>query len=151
MTACWVRHSTLIYFWRNMSISGIFYFSKLTSINTQYSSLWDTLEMMLITKYLIKWKRIGRISWKFRYWFKRVQHPWALFLKTAFSQNIKQLRTKYPMDLVRNVPRISKITVLLQWRPLLWSCSKNCAKINIFYVLSHKSITTCVSKIPVHN
>ena len=24
---------------------------------------------MMFTKYLIKWKRIGRISWKFRYWF----------------------------------------------------------------------------------
>ena len=32
----------------------------------------------------------------------------------AFSQKIKQLLTKYPMDLVRNVPRNSKITVLLQ-------------------------------------
>ena len=32
----------------------------------------------------------------------------------AFSQKIKQLRTKYPMHLVRNVPRNSKITVLLQ-------------------------------------
>ena len=32
----------------------------------------------------------------------------------VFSQKIKQLRTKYPMDLVRNVPRNSKITVLLQ-------------------------------------
>ena len=32
----------------------------------------------------------------------------------AFSQKIKQLRTKYPMDLARNVPRNSKITVLLQ-------------------------------------
>ena len=52
-----------------MNISSIFYFSKSTSINTQYSSLWDTLKMMLFTKYLIEWKRIGRISWKFRYWF----------------------------------------------------------------------------------
>ena len=32
----------------------------------------------------------------------------------AFSQKIKQLWTKYPMDLVRNIPRNSKITVLLQ-------------------------------------
>ena len=40
--------------WRNMNISSIFYFSKSTSINTQYSSLWDTLKMMLFTKYLIK-------------------------------------------------------------------------------------------------
>ena len=67
MTACRVLCSRLIYFWRNMNIPSIFYFSTLssTSINTQYSSLWDTLKMMLFTKYLIKWKRIGRISWKF--------------------------------------------------------------------------------------
>ena len=32
----------------------------------------------------------------------------------AFSQKIKQLRTKYPTDLGRNVPKNSKITVLLQ-------------------------------------
>ena len=71
MTAYWVSHSRLTYFWSNMNISSIFYFSKSTSINTQYSSLWDTLKMMLFTKYLIKWKRIGRISWKFRYWFTK--------------------------------------------------------------------------------
>ena len=69
MTACQVLHSRLIWFWRNMNICSIFYFSKSTSINTQYSSLWDTLKMVLFTKYLIKWKRIGRISWKFQYWF----------------------------------------------------------------------------------
>ena len=68
-TACQVLHSRLTYFWRNMDISSIFYFSKSTSINTQYSSLWGTLGMMLFTKYLIKWKRIGKISWNFRYWF----------------------------------------------------------------------------------
>ena len=62
--ACWVLSSRLIYFWRNVKISSIFYFSKSTSINTQYSSLWHTLEMILFTKYLIKWKRIGGISWK---------------------------------------------------------------------------------------
>ena len=59
MTACRVLRSRLIYFLRNMNISSIFYFSKSTSKNTQYSSLWDTLEMMLFTKYFIKWKRIG--------------------------------------------------------------------------------------------
>ena len=68
-TVCRVLHYRLTYFWRNMNISSIFYFSKSTSINTQYSSLWGTLKMMLFTKYLIKWKRIGRISWNFRYWF----------------------------------------------------------------------------------
>ena len=69
MTACWVLLSRLIYFRRNMNICSIFYFSKSTSINTQYSSLWNTLKMMLFTKYLIKWKRIGRFSWKFWYWY----------------------------------------------------------------------------------
>ena len=68
-TACRVLCSRLTYFWRNMNISSIFYFSKSTSKNTQYSSLWGTLKMMLFTKYLIKWKRIVRISWNFRYWF----------------------------------------------------------------------------------
>ena len=77
--------------------------------------------------------------------FKGVLHPWALFLKTLyiFSKN------KCPMDLVRNVPRNSKITVLLQQRPSLWSYSKKCVKINIFHVLSHKSIITYVSEITV--
>ena len=82
MTACWVLRSRLTYFWRNMNISSIFYFSKSTSINTQYSSLWDTLKMMLFTKYLIKWKRIGRISWKFRYWFN---------LKSSIELDIKRV------------------------------------------------------------
>ena len=67
INACWVLRSKLTYIWRNMNISSFFYFLKSTSINTQYSGLWDTLEMMLFTKYLIKWKCIGRISWKFRY------------------------------------------------------------------------------------
>ena len=39
MIACWVLHSRLTYFWRNMNISSIFYFSESTSINTQCSSL----------------------------------------------------------------------------------------------------------------
>ena len=69
MTACWALRSRLIYFWRNMNMFSIFYFSKSTSVNTQHSSLWGTLTMMLFTKYLIKWKRIGKISWKFRHCF----------------------------------------------------------------------------------
>ena len=71
----------LIYFWRNMNISSMFYFSKSTSINTQYSSLWDTLKKMLFTKYLIKWKPIGRISWKFWHWFN---------LKSSMELDIKK-------------------------------------------------------------
>ena len=81
MTACWVLRSRLTYFWRYMKISSIFYFSKSTSINTQYSSLWDTLKMMLFTKYLIKWKCIAIISWKFRYWFN---------LKSSIDLDIKR-------------------------------------------------------------
>ena len=66
MTACWVwvLSSNCTYFWWNMNITSIFYFSKSTSLNTQHSGLWNTLGMMLFTKDLIKWKRIDRISWK---------------------------------------------------------------------------------------
>ena len=81
-TTCRVLRSRLTYFWRNINISSIFYFSKSTSINTQYSSLWGTLKMMLFTKYLIKWKRIGRISWNFRYWF---------YFKSSIELYIKRL------------------------------------------------------------
>ena len=55
--------------WRNMIISSIFYFSKSTSINTQYSGLWDTEGIVLFTKDHIKWKHIGRITWKNWFWF----------------------------------------------------------------------------------
>ena len=81
-TACRVLRSRLTYFSRNMNISSIFYFSKSTSINTQYSSLWGTLKMMLFTKYLIKWKRKGRISWNFRYLFD---------FKSSIELDIKRL------------------------------------------------------------
>ena len=57
--------------------------SHLCSINTQCSSR-DTLKMMLFTKYLIKWKRIGRINWKFRYWFN---------LKSSMELDIKRCYT----------------------------------------------------------
>ena len=81
MTACWVLRSRLTYFWRNMSISSIFHFSKSTSINTLYSSPWHTLKMMLFTKCLTKLKCIGRISWEFRYWFN---------LKSSIELDIKR-------------------------------------------------------------
>ena len=90
MIVCQFWSSRLTFFWRNMSISSIFYFSKSTSINTQYSSLWDTLKMMLFIKYLIfKWKCIGRISWKFQYWFNLKStieldiKRWMLYLSNA--------------------------------------------------------------------
>ena len=48
--------------------------------------------------------------------FKGVLHTCTLFLKTRciFSKKMKQLWTKYPMDLIRNVPINSKIIVLFQ-------------------------------------
>ena len=59
MTACWVLSSRLTFFWRNINISVIFlsffYFfrSRLhCTQGLQYSSLLDTLKMMLFTKYL---------------------------------------------------------------------------------------------------
>ena len=95
--------------------------------------IWLFLFIILLSRTLRGYCTPGPYFWRF----------------CAFSQKIKQLWTKYPMDLVRNVPRNSKITVLLQQRPLLWSYSEKCAKINIFHVLNHKSITTWVSEIPV--
>ena len=41
----------LTYFLRNVAFCSNFYFWKSTSKNTQYSDLWDTLGMMLFTKY----------------------------------------------------------------------------------------------------
>ena len=88
-TACQVLRFRLTYFWRNIHFSSIF-FSKSTSINTQCSSLWGTLKMMLFTKYPIKWKRIGRISWNFRYWFD---------FKSSMALDIKKIDVTCPMPL----------------------------------------------------
>ena len=95
LTACWVLCSRMIYFDRNMNTFSIFYLSKSTSINTQYS-LWDTLQMMLFTKHLIKWKRIGRISCKFWYWF---------CLKSSMELDIKRvivILVQCPFNLISN-------------------------------------------------
>ena len=86
MTACWILHSSLIYFWRNMHISSIFYFSKSTSINTQYSSLWDTLKMMLfsikiLNKMKMLWQNQLKISvsvlFKTLYWSRNRCYTWS--------------------------------------------------------------------------
>ena len=56
---------------------------------------------------LTKWRNIVTL--------KGYCTPGPYFLRLCtFSQKIKQLRAKYPMDLVRNVPRNSNITILLQ-------------------------------------
>ena len=93
ITACQVLRTRLTNFWRSMSISSIFYFLKSTSINTQYSSLRDTLKMMLFTKHLIKWKYFDRISWKFQYWFN---------LKSTMELDVKRL-----MSYLSNAPLTS--------------------------------------------
>ena len=66
-----------------------------------------------------------------------------------FLKKINQLWTKYPLDLVRNVPRNSKLLFYFSLETIVVKLGKICAKINIFHVLSHKSITTWVNEIPV--
>ena len=102
MTACWVLRSRLTYFWRNMSISSIFHFSKSTSINTLYSSLWHTLKMMLFTKCLTKWKCIGRISWEFQYSFN---------LKSSIELDIKRYYVLYLSNAPLTLQNFCKISV----------------------------------------
>ena len=64
-TACRVLHSRLTYFWRNMNISSIFYFSKSTSKNTQYSSLWGHSEDDAVHKIAHKMKMHRQNQLKF--------------------------------------------------------------------------------------
>ena len=80
---------------------------------------------------------------------KGVLHLWALFLKTLciFSKN-KATSDKVSYGSGQKCSKELK-NYSFQKRPLLWSYSEKCAKINIFHVLSHKSITTWVSEIPV--
>ena len=54
--------------------------------------------------------------WFFREPLRGYCTPGPFWRLCAFSQKIKQHWTKYPMDLIRNVPRNSKITVLFQYR-----------------------------------
>ena len=57
----------------------------------------------------------NRKIWKGNLYLRGYCTPGPYFWRLcAFSQRIKQHWSKYPMDLVRNVPRNSKITVLLQ-------------------------------------
>ena len=65
----WVKTAFYIldwtYFWRNMNISSIFYFSKLTSMNTQYSSLWGHSEDDAVYKIAHKMKTHWQNQLKF--------------------------------------------------------------------------------------
>ena len=137
MTTCWVLRSRLIYFWRNMNISSIFYFSKSTSINTQYSNLWDTLNMMLFTKCLIKWKRIARINWKFRYWFILILSIELNIKRWTYLSNVPLIRPYIGIWLW--VLMCFALGVRLGWkkifnlsrdREMLWTCY---AHLGIFF------------------
>ena len=90
MTACLVLHSRLIYFVRSMNISSIFYFAKSPSINTQNTSLWDTLQMMLFMKYLVKmkthWQNRLKISVLFNLKFSRLQKIDVLLVQCPFKK-----------------------------------------------------------------
>ena len=50
------------------NISSIFYFIKLTPM-IAHSRRWNTMKIMLFTKYLKKWRCIGKINWIFVYLF----------------------------------------------------------------------------------
>ena len=63
--------------WLRTSIAAFCFIPFCGHINKHGQEMWiflntvayGTLWRWLFTKYLIKWKRIGRISWKFWYWF----------------------------------------------------------------------------------
>ena len=67
--------------------------------------VWDTLKMMLFTKYLIEWKRIGRIWWKLWFWFN--------------LQSSLQLDMKRQMLYLSNTP----LRLYLYYRSSLHSCT----------------------------
>ena len=59
-------------------------------------------------------KLLGPFRFQCHYWvawiiYYKIHIPWPYFWRfCVFSQKIKQLWTKYPIDLIRNVPRNSK-------------------------------------------
>ena len=94
----------------------------------------------------LQWSTEKGLNWSF----KGVLHPWALFLRTLcifskkwsnFGQSILWIWSEMFQGTQKSQFYFSRdhcceVTV------------KKCAKINIFHVLSHKSITTWVSEIP---
>ena len=120
MTACWFLHSSSAHFLRNIDICGKIYFLKSTSINTQYSGLWDTLGMMLFTENQIKWKRIGRIGWNFWNW---------LILKFSLEQD-----TKRQMLYLSNAPLMnlnsgySKYAKVARVHYFVYNCTPNISR-----------------------
>ena len=80
---------------------------------------------------------------------KGVQHPWALFFKTVHFLKKSNFGESILWILSEMFQGTKKSQFYFSKEPLLWRYSKKCAKIIIFHVLSHKSITTWVSEISV--
>ena len=87
------------------------------------------------------------ISWSTRYCIlsrlKGVVHLWALFLKTLciFSKN-KATSDKVSYGSGQKCSKELKNLSFTSVETIVVKLSEKCAKINIFHVLSHKSITT---------
>ena len=81
---------------------------------------------------------------------KGVLHLWALFLKTLciFSKN-KATSDKVCYGSGQKCSKELENYSFTSLETIVVKLSEKCAKINIFHVLSHKSITTWVSEIPV--
>ena len=125
-----------------------FYIKKRKKRYTQESSVVDfhlSITPFPSMQNLKKWVRFIHKIWVWN--FKGVLHPWTLFLKILciFSKN------KATLDKVSHGSdqKCSKELKNHSLTSVFWSYSEKCAKINMFHVLSHKSITTWVSEIPV--
>ena len=72
------------------------YYERLKAYVLNYNASCVQLESDFFASFLRGYSTPGPYFWRF----------------CEFSQKIKKLWTKYPTDLIRNVPRKSKITVL---------------------------------------
>ena len=95
-----------------------------------YSCLWDTLGMMLFTEVWMIWKRkrVGRIGWKFWYWFiikfslDQDTKRWTLYLSNAPLNNSFSYRSVFQ----NNINALSKMALKTSFfyvKKLKISCS----------------------------
>ena len=129
---CTIGNKLIIFLALDVKVSCTLYFSRLltcqnfllVNLNFWNGSIcrWDInakimlfsvdCKIYMLTLGMWEMERVWKV-WKntLRGYCTSGPYFWRL---CAFSHKIKQLWTKYSMDLVRNVPRNSKITVLLQ-------------------------------------
>ena len=112
MTACWLLHSRSAHFLRNVDTCGNFYFLKSISINTQYSCLWDTLEMMLFTKNQIKMK----MHWP--NWLKFLVGLFIVLFRTRYEE-IDAILVQHPFK-----GNINRKGELYGYRPFTDICNR---------------------------